>query len=402
MPWVSRQTCTQVNATNSQCCLVLNRHVLLPSSTRPLLNPPLSLTHSLVRAAPNCSPCHSPRPLPMKALVQSGYGAADQVLNLSTSQPPPPPPTSTQVQVRVHAASNSPHDWKALRGHLKLLTSLHFPHVPGCELAGVVVAVGSAVRRLKVGDAVIAWNNELAGAYAELVNVPEAITSLKPNSVEFTEAAMLPLAAQSALGALESARLVRGEKVVVIGASGGVGSYAVSIAKLMGASRVVAVASSKNAEYVKSLGADQVVDYSSTKLSEALAKEFDVVLDCVGGEQQWDEARRVLNKRGRFVTIVGNDPSHYITVAFVFRSISHILYRKLATLLLSANPCINYLIAPSHKLQDRVVQWVECGELRNIRLEKVFEFDEQGATRMYTHVESGRTVGKVVMQMVKE
>ena len=338
----------------------------------------------------------------MRAVVQTGYGDPQQVLTFSISHPPPPPPSARHVQVRVHAASNSPHDCKVLRGNLKLFVPIGFPTVPGCELSGVVTAVGSAVRRLKVGDAVIAWNKDGSGAYGELVNVPEEFASLKPNNLTFAESAVLPLAAQSALGGLERAALVRGEKVVVIGAAGGVGSYAVCIAKLLGASDVVAVTSAKNADYVKSLGADSIVDYRSQQLSEAVSRDCDVVLDCVGGREQWEEAQKVLKVSGRFVTIVGDDKSHKATVMFVVRAISGLLYRKLAALFTSAHTYHHYLIFPSWQLQDRIVQWAQEGKLQRVRIDRRFEFSEQGAKDMYAHVESGRTVGKVVMEMVKE
>ena len=339
----------------------------------------------------------------MQAVVQSGYGDTNDVLTFSSSYPAPPAPSSQQVQVRVHAASINPADTKILHGNLKLVVRLSLPHVPGMDLSGVVTAVGGAVTRLKVGDAILAQNPALAGgAFGELVNVQEELVSLKPDKLSFAEAAAVPLAAMTALSMLDKAALAQGEKVVVIGAAGGVGSFAVQMAKLLGASHVAAVSSDKNASYVRSLGADSVVDYKSKKLSEAVEKEYDVVLDCVGGREQWEEAQKVLKVSGRFVTIVGDDRETKVTVGSVLATGSSMVGRKLSGLFSSQHhQYFLHAMAPSAKLLDRVVEWLKDDKL-NIHLDRRFDFSEQGVKDMCAYSESGRTVGKVVMEIIKE
>ena len=271
--------------------------------------------------------------------------------------------------------------------------SVSFPNVPGRDVSGVVVAVGSAVTRFKVGDAVLADHGP-AGTYAELVNVADDQPSLKPDNLSFGEAAAVPLAAQTALSAFEKVALVEGEKVVVIGAAGGVGHFAVQIAKLLGASHVAAVTSAKNAEFVKGLGADTVVEYDRKKLSEALEKEYDVVFDCVGGKDQWDEAQKVLNAKGRFVTIVGDDKESKLTVGSLLSTGGTMVGRKLSGLFSSQHHSYAmHMLSPSNKLLNRIVEWMKEGKLK-VKVDKTFQFGEQGVKELYAYSEAGRDGGQ--------
>ena len=336
----------------------------------------------------------------MQAVVQTGYGDSS-VLTFSTSQPAPPPPTAHQVQVRVHACSINSIDSKLLHGNLRAIMPTKFPHVPGQDVSGVVVAVGSAVTKVAVGDAVMAQNSA-AGAYSELNNIADELISLKPASVTFAEAAVYPLAAQTALSGLEKASFASGEKIVVTGASGGVGTFVVQIAKLLGAAQVVGVSSGKNAEYVRSLGADEVVDYTVKKVSEALPKEYDVVFDCVGGKDQWEEAQKVLKVGGRFVTIVGDDRENKVTVGSVLSVGSAIVGRKLSGVFSSQHHSyFLHFLTPNSKLLDRVADWLKDGKLK-VNVDRRFPFSEQGVRDMYDYLDKGRTVGKIVMEVIKE
>ena len=339
----------------------------------------------------------------MRAVTQTAYGDPNDVLSFTTSHPAPAPPSAHQVQVRVHAATINPVDAKQLHGNLKAMISLKFPHVPGHDLSGVVTAVGSAVTRVKTGDAVMVQNsNALAGAYGELANVAEELLSIKPDNISFAEAAAFPTAAQTVVSGLDKVALASGEKIVVTGASGGVGSFAVQLAKLYGASEVVAVCSGKNAEYVKSLGADTVVDYTTQKLGDALQKEYDVVFDCVGGKDQWDEAQKVLKVNGRFITMVGDDRDTKVTVGAVLSVGSAMIGRKLSSVFSSQHhQWMLHMLTPHAKLLDRVVEYIKDGKLK-VHIDKRFEFSERGVKDMYAYIETGRTVGKNVMEIVKD
>ena len=244
-------------------------------------------------------------PYTQKAIVQSRYGEPVDVLSMSSSHPVIPP-TATQLQVQVHAASVNPADVKLCQGKLAFMIKLTFPHVPGCDLAGMVVAVGRSVTHFKLGDRVMADQFKAAGGYQQYVNLEEdSAVAHAPRSLPFDQIACLPMAAETAASALQIAQLKPGQKVVIVGASGGVGHFAVQIAKLMGASSVVGVTSGKNRQFVMELGCDSVVDYTEQTMSEALHKEYDVVVDTVGGVNQWTEAQKVLKRKGRFVTVVG-------------------------------------------------------------------------------------------------
>ena len=226
--------------------------------------------------------------------------------------------------------------------------------------------------------------------------------SLKPDNVSFAEAAALSLAAQTALTAFQKASLVAGENVLIIAASGGVGSFAVQIAKLLGASRLAAVTSAKNAEFVRGLGAHTIVDYTHTTIGEALTKEYDVVFDCVGGREQWDKCQKVMSAKGRFVTVVGDDTSVKMTVSAALSMGTSICKRRLYEMFSSDRHAYHmHFLTANYKHLNRLVEWVREGKLK-VKIDRMFEFSEQGVTDMYAYSASGRTVGKMVLEVIEE
>ena len=335
-------------------------------------------------------------PSTQRAVVQDRYGAPNDVLSFSTTYPVTPPSPS-RVQIKVHAASVNPIDWQMLQGNRSLLVARSFPFVPLFDLSGVVVAVGDAVTRFKVGDAVHADNNEGGGA-AEFVNVEQDLVSLKPEAISFAEAAALPLAAQTALFALEKGDVGEGSRVCIIGASGAVGSFAVQIAKALGAAHVVGVCSGKNGAFVRSLGADAVVDYTATRLHDAVqSRSLDVVIDCVGGRERWLEAKKVLVPGGRFVTIA-RDEDGKVTVASAAALIGTILGRQLGSFFGDRTAYVPVFLSASHRLLDRVDELVKAGQLR-VHIDAHYDFSLEGITRALERSKSGRTVGKLVIEV---
>lgn len=237
----------------------------------------------------------------MKAIVQDRYGSPG-VLRLSDV--PTPAPTGDQVLVRVHAASVNARDWHLMRGdpYLARLMSremgLRAPKaaIRGTDFAGTVEAVGSAVRRLRPGDEVY---GEADAAFAEYVCAPEGVVERKPRNLTFEQAAAVPLAANTALiGLRDCAGVHSGQQVLVNGASGGVGTFAVQIAKAYGA-EVTAVCSARNAELVACLGADHVIDYAREDFTGPRGR-YHVVLDLVGN-RTLAELRRPLRAAGTLV-----------------------------------------------------------------------------------------------------
>ncbi len=218
-------------------------------------------------------------PKRMKAVVARAYGGPD-VLKLE--EMPVPEPKESEVLVRVMASGVNPADPLIVSGRYAREFGTHLPLVPGYDVAGVVEKVGSKVTKLKRGDAVYAyllWG----GAWAEFCVATEEEAALKPLSLSYIEAAAVPLGALTAWQALvDAAHLSAGQTVLIHGGSGGVGSFAIQIAKARGA-RVIATASSANQDLLHQLGADVAIDYTKVKFEE-LASDVDVVLDTVGRE----------------------------------------------------------------------------------------------------------------------
>jgi NADPH:quinone reductase-like Zn-dependent oxidoreductase len=215
----------------------------------------------------------------MKAVVAHEYGAP-QVLKFEEA--PRPEPNADEALVRVIASSVNPADPLTLSGKYAREFGTHLPLIPGYDIAGVVEKTGADVTKLKVGDAVYGYPT-FGGGWADHVTVKESEVAAKPKSLNFVEAAAVPMGALTAWQALvDVAKLQPGQTVLIHGGSGGVGSFAIQIAKARGA-RVIATASTANQDLLKQLGADVAVDYTKTKF-ENIAKNVDVVLDPVGKE----------------------------------------------------------------------------------------------------------------------
>jgi NADPH:quinone reductase-like Zn-dependent oxidoreductase len=234
----------------------------------------------------------------MKAIRIHEYGGPEQ---LRYEDAPIPEAGSGQVLVRVHAASVNPVDYKLASGAMRAVRPLSLPWIPGGDFSGVVEAVDPGVAGVKPGEAVYG-DSPNGGAYAQFVAAPAATIAPKPGKLSHVEAASVPLAAQTAWQALfDHGQLQSGQTVLIHAAAGGVGTFAVQLAHWKGA-KVLATGSSDNAGYLRSLGADEVIDYHATPF-EAVAKEVDLVLDLIGGETQ-TRSFSVLKAGGRLVSTV--------------------------------------------------------------------------------------------------
>jgi len=235
----------------------------------------------------------------MKAVVAHEYGGPE-VLKLEDV--PIPQPKDDEVLVKVVASGVNPADPLIVSGKFAREFGTHLPLIPGYDAAGIVQEVGPKVRRLKKGDFIYAyllWG----GGWAEYCLTNEGEAAVKPASLSGVEAAAVPLAALTAWQALvDTAHVMQGQTVLIQGGSGGVGSFAIQIAKARGA-RVIATASTANQETLRQLGVDECIDYTQTRFEEK-AREVDVVLDTVGGEAL-DRSYKVVKKGGIVVTILG-------------------------------------------------------------------------------------------------
>ncbi|MGC5585211.1 NAD(P)-dependent alcohol dehydrogenase [Ornithinimicrobium sp. W1665] len=239
----------------------------------------------------------------MRAIVQQAYGAGD-VLRLQDVDKPAPGPD--EVLVRVRAASVNHADWFLTTGRpyvMRAALGLRRPRVAirGRDLAGRVEAVGAAVTRFRPGDDV--YGETTTGSFAEFACVPERLLALKPANLTFEQAAAVPLAAVTALQGLRDVGGVQpGQAVLIDGASGGVGTFAVQIAKTLGAD-VTGVCSTRNVELVRSLGADRVIDYTREDFARG-GQRFDVILD-LAGRHPLADCRRALTRTGTLVSASG-------------------------------------------------------------------------------------------------
>ncbi|MBU1226767.1 MAG: NAD(P)-dependent alcohol dehydrogenase [Actinobacteria bacterium] len=245
----------------------------------------------------------------MQAIVQRSYGPPD---GLTLEEIERPAVGDDQVLIRIRAASLNAYDWHMLRGKpylARLVGGLRKPkrQVPGVDLAGVIEAVGPNVTRLHPGDEVFGPSN---GALAEYAAAGQANYALKPPTITFEEAAAVPMAATTALqGLRDHGRVEPGQKVLIVGASGGVGTFAVQIAKALGA-EVTAVCSTGNVDAARLIGADRVVDYTREDLA-AMGERHDLIL-VIAGDRRLSDYRRVLGPAGRLVFIGGATGGNWV------------------------------------------------------------------------------------------
>ncbi len=242
----------------------------------------------------------------MKAFVLRSYGSPE---HLDLTDLDTPVPAADEVLVRVRATSVNPYDWHHMRGEPRIARmmagtlGLRAPklRILGCDMAGQVEAAGKDVTQFRPGDDVFALLEQ--GGFAEYVSVPERLLARKPGNLSYEQAAAVPMAATTALlGLRDVGRIEPGQKVLVNGASGGVGTFAMQIARALGA-RADAVCSSPNADLVRSIGADDVIDYARTDFTRS-GRRYDVLLDIAGSRPVF-ACRRVLAPRGTLVLIGG-------------------------------------------------------------------------------------------------
>ncbi len=320
----------------------------------------------------------------MKAFVQRRCGPPDV---LAFEEIEPPTPAEGEVLVRVRAASVNPVDWHTVRGRpfaVRLVgNGLRRPGraIPGSDVAGIVQSVGPGVTAVSVGDAVFGWSR---GSFAEVALASADRLVQKPAALTFEEAAAVPIAAVTALQGLRDAgRLEAGQRVLVIGASGGVGTFAVQIAKVLGA-EVTGVCSVRNLELVRSLGVDQVIDYEATDVAEA-GRRYDVVFQLAGTRSPL-ALRHVLRRRGTLVLSSGEGR---------FSGLDRIALARAASLLVSQR-LVTFFARPNGRDLTTVTELIESGGICPV-IDRVYPFAQ--AREALRHVETGHARGKVVIRV---
>ncbi len=332
----------------------------------------------------------------MKAFVVDRY---QKQAALRLADLPTPEPREDEVLVEVHAAAVNLLDAKIRGGEFKLILPYRLPLVLGHDVAGVVVKVGARVRQFKPGDEVYARADDFRiGTFAEFVPVNEASLALKPKGLTMEEAASIPLVGLTAWQALvEKARLQKGQKVFIQAGSGGVGTFAIQLARHLGAT-VATTTSTTNVALVKSLGADVVIDYKTQDFEDVL-RDYDVVLNSQDGKTL-ERSLRILKRGGKLISISGPpDPEFGRQIAapgfvrLVMRLLSSGVRRKARQL--GVGYSFLFMKASGKQLRE-ITRLIEAGAIRPV-LDRTFPFTSINEALAY--VEAGRAKGKVVVRL---
>lgn len=336
----------------------------------------------------------------MKAAYIERYGKSSPVI---IGDRPVPACGPRDLLVRVRAASVNPIDFKIRDGALRVLFKFRMPLILGSDLAGEVIQIGSEVQGFSVGDEIMARvQKERIGTFAEQIAIDCSTAALKPKSLSFAEAASLPLAGLTAWQALRDFQPVdrplgKDQKVLIHAGSGGVGSLAIQLAHHLGA-HVATTASPRNHELVRSLGADEVIDYRSQRFDELL-RDYDLVLDALGGADQLSSFR-VLKPGGLVVSIAGLPSPDFAREQGLPLPVRAFLWlRSLKTRRAAADAKARwiYLFMKPHGEQlAELGALVDRGVLRPI-VDRVLPLDKAGEALDY--VATGRATGKVVLEV---
>lgn len=332
----------------------------------------------------------------MKALTFKRYGKSPDI---GFADVPRPTLKADELLVQVHAASVNPIDNMIPTGLFKAVLKFDLPATMGSDLAGVVTEVGSRVTRFKPGDAVFASIFDRGtGSIAEFAVVPESAAAMKPTNLDFVQAASIPMVGLTSWQALKERMDLRpGQKVFIPAGSGGVGTFAIQFAKHLGAT-VGTTTSTGNVELVRSLGADEVVDYKQQRFEDVL-RGYDAVLGTIRGDAI-EKSVGILKPRGKIVSLVGPLDAAFararrlnplLTIVFALMS------RKIKRLAKQGGVDYAFLFArPDGEQLARIGQLLETQRIHPV-IDKVFPFEQ--AKEALQYLAQGRSRGKVVVQM---
>lgn len=322
----------------------------------------------------------------MKAIVYHDYGSPDVLKCEETEKPVP---GGNEVLLRVHAASVNPLDWHFMRGlpyFLRIAAGFRKPKLTrlGVDVAGQIEAVGGSVTQFKPGDRVF---GTCRGAFAEYVCASDSKLVRKPDGMSFEQAASVPVAAFTALqGLRDKGHIQKGQNVLINGAAGGVGTFAVQIAKSFGAD-VTGVCSTRNVELVRSIGADRVIDYTKDDFTKA-TQHYDVIFDLVGNHS-FSDFRRALNPRG--ICVAGGGSNSRWMIGDMFFSIGAVLLS-----LFLKKKWVMILARMNKQDLETVCDLMQAGKLRPV-IDRCYKLSEAAAAIAY--LEEGHARGKVIITM---
>ena len=332
----------------------------------------------------------------MKAFIIDRYESGER---LRASEMPDPVMREEDVLVQIHAAGVNVLDSKIRSGEFKLLLPYRLPLILGNDVAGVVLRVGTQVRKFKPGDEVYARpDKDRIGTFAELISIKEDSVAKKPKNLTMEEAASIPLVGLTAWQALiENAGLKKGQKVFIQAGSGGVGTFAIQLAKHLGAT-VATTTSTGNVNLVRSLGADIVIDYKNEDFENVLS-DFDVVLHSLD-KLTLEKSLRVLKPGGRLISISGPpDPdfARDIGASWMLRLVLRVLSHGVRVKAKRGQVNYSFLFMRANGAQlAEITALIDAGIIRPV-VDRVFPFESTDEAMAY--VEAGRAKGKVVVNV---
>ncbi|WP_163139642.1 NADP-dependent oxidoreductase [Bacillus sp. 22-7] len=331
----------------------------------------------------------------MRAMVIDRYGKVPMRL----AEIPAPEIGEYEVLAEIHAASINPVDFKIRDGKVKLLVKYKMPLILGNDFSGVIAKVGAKVTRFKAGDEIYARpRKSKIGTFADYIAIHEDDIALKPKNLSFEEAASIPLVGLTSYQALtDILQLQKGQKILIQAGAGGVGTFAIQLAKLMGAT-VATTASAAGADLVKTLGADEIINYKTEKF-EVILKNYDAVFDTLGGEIL-EKSFEVIKSGGKIVSVSGLPNARFgkeygsgFFKTLLLSAASH----KLTALEKKHNAEYTFLfMKPSGEQLRIIANLIENGKIKPI-IDRVFPFED--AQKAMEYAESGRSKGKIIVKI---
>lgn len=331
----------------------------------------------------------------MRAMVIDRYGKVPMRLE----EMPTPKIGDYEILAEIHAASINPIDFKIRDGKVKMLVKYNMPLILGNDFSGVVVKVGAKVTRFRIGDEIYGRpRKSKIGTFAEYIAIHEDDIALKPKNLSFEEAASIPLVGLTSYQALtDILQVQKGQKVLIQAGAGGVGTFAIQLAKSMGAT-VATTASEAGANLVKSLGADEIINYKTEKFEEVL-KNYDAVFDTLGGDIL-NKSFEVVKSGGKIVSVSGLPNARFgkeYGSGFLKTFLFSIASAKLTKLEKKYNVRYTFLFMKPSGEQLRIIgNFIETGKIKPI-IDRVFPFED--AQKAMEYAESGRAKGKIIVKI---
>lgn len=312
----------------------------------------------------------------MKAAVITKFGGPDGIKLVEESMPAV---GNNQVLIKVGYAGVNPLDWKVRSGSMKMVTGKKLPQKLGYECSGLVSEVGAGVSSLEPGDRVMGYTGMKGGAYAEYIALPEKDCVKIPDNIDLKIAAGVPICGLTAYQCLtQRGKLRKGDEIMIIGASGGVGSFATQIARILGVD-TTAVCSTANVDYVKGLGADTVIDYTTEDVYHC-ERLFNLIFDAINAHE-WSEIKKLLKPNGIYVNTMPG-PVEFI--------------RQIITGILPGKKFRTFLMKSDREQSNWILEKMAAGEI-NLHIDEVFTFEE--VADAIAENEKMRTRGKIILEI---